>query len=516
MIQGTGSHVGKSVIVAGLCRLFNRRGYRVCPFKTQNMALNSFVTEDGSEMGRAQVVQAEAAGLKPDVRMNPILIKPVSDCNAQVIFMGKVVSDMSAKRYDGGKRKYLDKITDIFMQLKEENDIVIIEGAGSPAEINLLENDIVNMKTAEFSQSPVIIVGDIDKGGVFASFYGTTKILPDNYQDYIKGYLINKFRGDKDLLKPGIKWLEEKMDRPVLGVIPYFREIMIEEEDSVNLEKQKDRFIKRSAAKDSPLLKIAVIYLQHISNFTDFNSLDIDSRVEVNYVKDAEGIRSYNPDLVIIPGSKSTIKDLRYLRDSGMEKEIVSSFDDGASIMGICGGYQMLGKRLVDNFLVESEVKSERGFGFLDISTEFSKSKKTVQATFKMTEGASAVMDIGSDFLMKGYEIHMGVTDIPISYTKLFKISGEETDGVIIQDPKRKNIIMGTYIHGIFDNKAFRDSVIKKLCDLKYGEGKVLAEDDSGVKEYFDFKQGQYDKLAELIENNTDIDLLHKIIENGI
>jgi len=273
MVQGTGSHVGKSIVVAALCRIFLQDGYRVCPFKSQNMALNSYVTESGGEMGRAQVMQAEASGLKPEVYMNPILIKPVADINAQIIFMGKAVKNMTAVEYDSEKKKYLNKISDILYSIKRKFDIIVIEGAGSPAEINLLENDIVNMKIAELANCPVMLVGDIDKGGVFASFYGTIKILPQGYQKFFRCLLINKFRGDRSLLDPGIDWIEKKLSIPVTGVIPYYRDIFIDEEDSVNFEKQMPKTINRISKSIDKKIKICVIYLPHISNFTDFNSL---------------------------------------------------------------------------------------------------------------------------------------------------------------------------------------------------------------------------------------------------
>ncbi|MCX6346887.1 MAG: cobyric acid synthase [Actinobacteria bacterium] len=369
MIQGTGSHAGKSITVAALCRILRQDGYNVCPFKTQNMALNSFITADGGEMGRAQVVQAEAAGLTPEVYMNPILLKPVSDTGAQVIYMGKVLRNMSAGEYDKNKRYYINAIKELIDKLKRKFDVIVIEGAGSPAEINLLKNDIVNMKTAEIAQSPVILVGDIDKGGVFAHFYGTVKILPKKYQKFFKGMIINKFRGDKTLLDPGIKWIENKLKLPMVGVIPYYRDIFIEEEDSVNLEKQ---FSKRLNSNSSGKIKIAILYLPHISNFTDFNALELEPEVDLIYIRTIKELADINPDIIIIPGSKSTINDLLYLRNSGFEYEIQERYKKGTIIIGVCGGYQMLGRRITDKYKTESKVvESIEGIGILNIETEF-------------------------------------------------------------------------------------------------------------------------------------------------
>ncbi|MES0342380.1 MAG: cobyric acid synthase, partial [Candidatus Humimicrobiaceae bacterium] len=329
MVQGTSSHVGKSVTVAAICRILKQDGYSVCPFKSQNMALNSFVTASGGEMGRAQVVQAEACGLEPEVFMNPILIKPVADTQAQIIFMGKVLKNMSASEYDKNKKFYLDKIKELLDDIRKKFDYVIIEGAGSPAEINLLKNDIVNMRTAVIAQSPVILVGDVDRGGVFASFYGTVKLLPDNFQKYIKGLLVNKFRGDVDLLQPGNDFIARKLGIPVLGTIPYFRDIYIEEEDSVNLEKQQDNAASMSRPETSKAdgkIVIGVIYLPHISNFTDFNALKHEEEVNLIYLRNAADLAELDPHLIIIPGSKSTINDLIYMRRSGLEEEIKKQY----------------------------------------------------------------------------------------------------------------------------------------------------------------------------------------------
>lgn len=564
MIQGTGSHAGKSITVAALCRILRQDGYNVCPFKTQNMALNSFITADGGEMGRAQVVQAEAAGLTPEVYMNPILLKPVSDTGAQVIYMGKVLRNMSAGEYDKNKRYYINAIKELIDKLKRKFDVIVIEGAGSPAEINLLKNDIVNMKTAEIAQSPVILVGDIDKGGVFAHFYGTVKILPKKYQKFFKGMIINKFRGDKTLLDPGIKWIENKLKLPMVGVIPYYRDIFIEEEDSVNLEKQ---FSKRLNSNSSGKIKIAILYLPHISNFTDFNALELEPEVDLIYIRTIKELADINPDIIIIPGSKSTINDLLYLRNSGFEYEIQERYKKGTIIIGVCGGYQMLGRRITDKYKTESKVvESIEGIGILNIETEFSNEKYTRQVNFSFNDKLDDFFKFCNfdlpykfdvDFNMGGYEIHMGVsksnTEIcrPGNSIKneefltlsLFKVRSKirmpdyditnsinnygynyddgYNDGVISIDLVKKNIAIGTYIHGIFDNFEVRKFLINLTEQIK-NSGSEKAENkiavDSGKDNYFSYnelKEKQYDKLADLFRENMDMKMFYNILKNS-
>jgi len=538
MIQGTSSHVGKSVTVAAICRILKQDGYSVCPFKSQNMALNSFVTVSGGEMGRAQVVQAEACGLEPEVFMNPVLIKPVADTRAQIIFMGKVLKNMSAAEYDGKKKIFLDKIKELLDDIKSKFDYVIIEGAGSPAEINLLENDIVNMRTAAIAGSPVILVGDVDKGGVFASFYGTVKLLPTVFQKYIKGLLVNKFRGDVSLLQPGNDHIAQKLGIPVLGTIPYFRDIHIEEEDSVNLEKQQEKtdFISRSrVGKADGKIVIAVIYLPHISNFTDFDALEHEEEVNLIYIRNAADLAALEPHLIIIPGSKSTISDLIYLRESGIEKEIKRQYSKQTSVIGICGGYQMLGHRVTDRFKSESKsTGSIKGMGLLDIVTDYLKEKNTYQIEFDLKEGSRGQFGFFCNTLgdssggngqygkMKGYEIHMGISKVigpGNDLMPLFDISrrgDEETimdDGLLRLDRENKKMVMGTYIHGVFDNYIFRRTVVavlKTFHNIRSGPG------DSHIRSYDDFKQSQYDSLADLFRENMDMDLFYKILKSGV
>jgi adenosylcobyric acid synthase len=538
MVQGTSSHVGKSVAVAAICRILKQDGYSVCPFKSQNMALNSFVTASGGEMGRAQVVQAEACGLEPEVFMNPILIKPVADTQAQIIFMGKVLKNMSASEYDKNKKFYLDKIKELLDDIRKKFDYVIIEGAGSPAEINLLKNDIVNMRTAVIAQSPVILVGDVDRGGVFASFYGTVKLLPDNFQKYIKGLLVNKFRGDVELLQPGNDFIAQKLGIPVLGTIPYFRDIYIEEEDSVNLEKQQDNAasIRRpETSKADGKIVIGVIYLPHISNFTDFNALEHEEEVNLVYLRNAADLAELNPHLIIIPGSKSTINDLIYMRRSGLEEEIKKQYIKGTSIAGICGGYQMLGIRITDRFKSESkDTESLRGMGLIDIETDYLKEKNTYQVEFDLKEASRDKLDtypsdpgesdeIGSSYeKMNGYEIHMGISKVIGSgndLIPLFNISRrgdkdtELEDGHLKLDDENKKMVFGTYIHGVFDNYIIRKSmmqVLKAFNNIRSRSGK------KGIKSYRDFKQSQYDRLADLFRDNMDMDLFYKILKSGV
>lgn len=469
MIQGTMSNVGKSVVTAGILRVLKRRGYSVAPFKSQNMALNSFITEDGLEMGRAQVVQAEAAGIKPCVEMNPILLKPNSDTGSQVIVMGEPIGNMSAKDYFKHKNSLKPTIMQAYNKLSSQYDIVVIEGAGSPAEINLKTDDIVNMGMAEMADAPVILVGDIDRGGVFAQLYGTIELLPPNEKDRIKGIIINKFRGDKTILEPGLKMLKAKCHKDILGVLPY-SDFDLEDEDSLSL---------RFKNNNMSVLDIVVVKLPKISNFTDFMSLE---NFGVRYVTKPSDIRS--PDLIIIPGTKNTVSDMKWLRESGLEAEILKHSKD-TLIMGICGGYQMLGNNIYDDS--EGNIK---GMCLLDCDTVMTDQKCRTQ-----TEGK-----IVSKFLHNstyiGYEIHMGQTTIN---------SGEmfDTNGGAIKDN-----IFGTYIHGIFDEGSFRENIIKYIAQKK---GVDIDNAFVGLSEY---KNQQYDKLADLIEQNIDIDAIIKIMEN--
>ncbi|EMU52136.1 MULTISPECIES: cobyric acid synthase [Clostridium] len=475
MIQGTASNAGKSLIVAGLCRIFKQDGYKVAPFKSQNMALNSFITKDGFEMGRAQVMQAEAAGIEPDVRMNPILLKPTSDTGSQVIVNGEVVGDMSAKDYFAQKKKLIPDIMKAFNELAEENDIIVIEGAGSPAEINLNDDDIVNMGMAKLAQAPVFIVGDIDRGGVFASLAGTMLFLKEDEKNMVKGTIINKFRGDKSILEPGLKMLEDAINVPVTGVVPYLN-IDVDDEDSLT-----ERFNVR---EEIALIDIAVIRLPRISNFTDFNALEYIDGVSVRYVGSVKELK--NPDLIILPGTKNTISDLIWLRECGLEASIMKHVSKNKPLFGICGGYQMLGLTLKDPHNVEygGEIS---GLGLLSCETIFEKEKTRVRVEGKL-EKVSGVFSSLSDVVFEGYEIHMGDTT------------------------NNKNIVnegnvYGTYIHGIFDKETVSKEIIETLLELK-----GLSSENIKTFNMKEYKESQYDILANSLRESLDLEYIYKVI----
>ncbi len=502
MIQGTGSSVGKSIITAGLCRVLKNRGLRPAPFKSQNMALNSFITEEGHEMGRAQVVQAEAAGLKPSVLMNPILLKPSTDQKAQVIVMGKVLQNMSATEYHAYKPKLKVLVKQTFEELAAQYDCVVIEGAGSPAEINLREGDLVNMGMAELSNSPVILVGDIDKGGVFAALYGTVMLLEKEERQRIKGLIINKFRGDIKLLEPGLKQIEALTGIPVLGVLP-FTDLNIEDEDSVT-----DRFKGRQHA-DKPI-RVEVLYLPHVSNFTDFNAFELQSDVSLRYVMRGESLEE--PDVIILPGSKNTIEDLIYLKNSGLAEQILRAKRRGAFIVGICGGYQMLGEVIADPYGTESAVPSVNGLGLLNVKTCFETQKTTTQAR-GVIEPMAGNFTALSGLSVEGYEIHMGVTEkgpTVKSFMTLMRL-GQEDIAVMDGAVNEEENVFGTYLHGVFDSAAFIRCFIDSVR-LKKGIGLYEGASETSFKAY---KEEQYEKLAELLETHLDIDALVAILEEG-
>ena len=498
MFQGTASTVGKSIIATAFCRIFKQDGYKVAPFKSQNMALNSYITLDGKEMGRAQVVQAEAAGIEPRVEMNPILIKPSSDCSAQIILKGKVFKNMSAVSYDEYKYFFMDIVMESYNKLSSDNDIVVIEGAGSPAEINLRKRDIVNMEIANKVNSPVILIGDIDKGGVFASIYGTMMLLNETDRKRIKGIIINKFRGDVEILKPGLKMLEDLVNVPVLGVIPYFN-LSIDDEDSVT-----ERFNKSSL--NNKEINIGVIKLPYMSNFTDFAPLENQKNVNLFYFNKKI---DFMPDLVIIPGTKSTISDLKFIRNEGIEDWLKYYYKSGGIIMGICGGYQMLGQKISDSDKVESNLTEVNGLGLLDITTEFIHDKITSRVKAKVLNlENTAIKDLSNTYI-EGYEIHMGISR-PAGNVRPFiqiksrlKEKSEEIDGYMSSDGK----IFGTYIHGIFDTPEF---LMKILNVLKINKG--LRKISTEIIDYKSFKDSQYDKLALIVRNNMNINKIYEII----
>lgn len=490
MFMGTGSSVGKSLITAAMCRILNNHGFKVAPYKSQNMALNSFITKDGKEMGRAQVVQAECARMEPQVEMNPVLLKPNSDVGCQVILMGKAEFNMDAQDYHAHKPQLVDTVVSAYNTLAEGKDVIVIEGAGSPAEINLRDNDIVNMGLAELVDAPVVLIGDIDKGGVFAAIYGTIMLLAPEERARIKGFVINKFRGDVELLKPGIEMIEEKVQIPCLGVIPYQR-FVIDDEDSVTerFDNQKDGAIT-----------IGVVYLKHLSNFTDCTAFEMHPDVKVEYYRNQRELQLANPDLLVVPGSKNTIEDTRHVIDSKMGDEIRRLHACGVPIVGICGGYQLLGKEIRDPFEVESTLGSIAGLGLLDIVTTLEKEKRTVR-TSGTVMGNFMGMEL-KDMQVEGYEIHMGTSEAQGDAKPFAVLEDGTIDGVIAADQS----VMGTYLHGIFDNDGLREKIIETLRRKKNLEAGPAAFDFKA------FKEEQYDLLAKTVETSLDMQKIMEVI----
>ena len=494
MIQGTGSSVGKSVVVAGLCRIFSDMGYKVTPFKAQNMALNSYITADGREMGRAQVVQAEAARVIPDADMNPILIKPNSDTGAQIIIHGKVYGNMSAVQYHKFKKQAKKFVKESFNRLSEKFDIMVIEGAGSPAEINLIENDIVNMGMAKIADSPVILTGDVDKGGVFASLVGTVTLLPEQDKNRIKAFLINKFRGDVNLLEPALTEITRMTKIPFLGVIPYFKDIYIQEEDGVAVE----NYTKKDLSFND--IKIAVLHLPHISNFTDFDALEKEPDVMLKYIKLNDNIDDF--DILIIPGSKNTIDDLIKIKESNFHLNIKKFISNSGFLVGICGGFQILGKKIFDPMHVESSSTEIDGLGILDFSTKMEKDKTTRQVKGKINPLCKSLF---VNEIIEGYEIHMGLNEY-FSNNFLFEnLETKEKDGLFSRD----NRVWGTYIHGIFDNDLFRRRFLNYVRTEK---GLKPLEQNIGFK-YKQYKEDGFNKLAKILKENIDLTALLQIMK---
>lgn len=481
MVQGTMSGAGKSLLVTALCRIFLQDGYRVAPFKSQNMALNSFVTPDGLELGRAQAVQAEAAGVDCDVRMNPILLKPSSDTGSQLIVNGVPRGHYSAADYFKMKKSLIPEILNAYHSLAAENDILVIEGAGSPAEINLRADDIVNMGLAELVDAPVILAGDIDRGGVFAQLYGTVALLRPEERRRVVGTVINKFRGDVALLRPGLAQLEELTGVPVLGVVPYLR-VDVDDEDSL-----APRLTK--TAHDRPV-DIAVIRLPHISNFTDFAPLEEHPYLGVRYVSDAKELGA--PDLIILPGTKSTMADLRWLRETGLAAVICAFAEAGNPVLGVCGGYQMLGKRLSDPEYAEQGGEME-GLGLLPCETVFSKTKTRTRRT-------ATVQATLSHAMVEGYEIHMGKTESAAPPFLIFE--NGEADGAVAGN------VFGTYLHGLFDS----GELTVKLADF-LAQRRGISLPEVTLEPRAIYKQRQYDLLAEGVRRSIDLDAIYKAME---
>jgi len=496
MIQGTASAVGKSILVTALCRIFRQDGFRVAPFKSQNMALNSFVTKSGEEMGRAQAVQAEAAGIEPTVDMNPILIKPEADSKAQVVVLGKPAMTLTAGEYGRHAGELLSVVEASLARLCSAYDIVVIEGAGSPAEINIKQNEIVNMRIARLAKAPVLLVGDIDKGGVFASLVGTLALLDEVERDSIKGFIINKFRGDIALLQPGLDYLESYTSKPIIGVIPYYHHILIPEEDSI--------FRGDGAGADNTgeTINIAVIYLPRLSNSTDFEPLQQETGVEVRYVSSVDEL-GY-PDAIILPGSKSTIADLAHLWRIGLAGSIIQQARSGTPLVGICGGFQMLGKEIKDPCGVESEESSVAGLGLLDMTTIFQPQKTTCQVKAQVLSNEGLLEGLRGEEVV-GYEIHMGQT-IGNNTRPLFlitqKMGGQAgyIDGAVAHG----GFIFGSYLHGLFDNANFRHTFLSKLRQRK---GLSLIP-----RQPIPSRQQQYDRLADIVRHSLDLKLIYQIL----
>lgn len=541
MIQGTMSSAGKSLIAAGLCRIFHQDGYRVAPFKSQNMALNSFVTADGLEMGRAQVMQAEAAGTEPSVDMNPILLKPTSDKGSQVIVRGEVLGNMDARAYFKYKPQLKPVIREAFARLEEDYDIIVIEGAGSPAEINLKENDIVNMGIAEMFDSNVLLVGDIDRGGVFAQLAGTLMLLPEDERARVKGLVINKFRGDKTLLDPGIDMIYEMCHVPVCGTVPYIKDLRVDDEDSLserlNIKRTDTGHSRKNAEGNSSfgtsdIVDIAVIRLPHISNFTDFDVFDSVSGCRVRYVSDGDELSG--ADMVILPGSKNTISDMMWLREKGLDKKIIRAADD-IPVFGICGGFQILGHTIEDRFgsdsgalndddgrtrtavgIDDNNPETVEGLGLLPVCTHMKKNKTRRQV-------AGVIPSIGGIFKTlsgkkySGYEIHMGDTvyvngdsviqtqDDPTMHANGESMIHIQDDQVIINSGN----VYGTYIHGIFDDSDIAAELVSVLAERK---GLDTGMTGTKPQSYSDYKEKQYDRLAEVLRESLDMKYIYSIL----
>ena len=492
ILLGTASGVGKSTLACAFCRYFKKEGYKTAPFKALNISLNSYVTEEGLEMGRAQVVQAEACGIKPSAFMNPILLKPSGNGKTQVIVNGKVYCNIDSYKYREMTEELRGKAKDGYNILAENNDVIVLEGSGSCAEINLKDSDIANTHMAKSVDAPIILVSDIDRGGVFASVVGTLMLLSEEERERVKGVIINKFRGNADYFKPAMKQLEDIIKVPVLGVMPYFK-LDIEDEDGVTDKLNK---IKKENSLD-----VAVIKIPHMSNFTDFNSLNMLKGVSVRYVSEVSELGE--PNLILIPGTKNTIQSLKFLKESGLFEEIKKQKENGTLIFGICGGYQMLGKKIKDPLRIEGENEEEDGFGFLDMETIFNKDKTT-----KHSEGT---IILNNDILKNslgnkvvGYEIHNGVSNI-FENNRVF-IEGNDGEKLGICDKTQR--VYGTYLHGVFDSSEFLNSFFKRLKEIF----NIKELDSEEIVDYETYKNSQYEKLEEILRENIDMQKVQKII----
>ena len=486
MLAGTGSDVGKSIIAAAFCRIFLQDGYHPAPFKAQNMALNSYATPEGLEIGRAQAVQAEAAGVPCHTDMNPLLLKPSSDHTSQVVLNGRPIGNRNAYEYfrREGREELRKEVHAAFDRLAARYNPVVMEGAGSISEINLRDSDLVNLPMAMHAGADVILVADIDRGGVFASVYGSVMLLRPEERKHIKGILINKFRGDIRLFESGVKMLEDLCGVPVVGVVPYYKDIYIEEEDSVMLQTKN---IRAGQGK----VNVAVVLLRHLSNFTDFNVLERDPRVHLFYTNNTDELMK--ADIILLPGSKSTLSDLYELRRNGVAQAIVRAHREGATVMGICGGYQLMGREVCDPDHVEGEIERLPGLGLLPVSTRMQGEKVTRQVRFRFLEDSA---------VCEGYEIHMGTTpplaDVPVS--PLNHLADGREDGYFVD-----RTCMGTYVHGILDNPSVIDYLLEPFADKL----KETAFD------YKAFKEEQYDKLAAHVRKHVDLPLIYQILTDN-
>ncbi|MBI3740558.1 MAG: cobyric acid synthase [Chloroflexi bacterium] len=496
MIQGTMSSVGKSLIVAALCRIFKQDGLRVAPFKAQNMALNSFVTRDNLEVGRAQAMQAQAAGVDVTVEMNPVLIKPEADSFAQIVVMGKPWARIAAGEYIRRRAELWEVVTRALDAMRAEYDVVVIEGAGSPAELNLRRGDLVNMAIAEYANAPVILVGNIDLGGIFAQLLGTLALLEENERARVRGFIVNKFRGDRHLFDDGVKILEQKSGMRVLGVMPFIYDLRIADEDSVALDEIPTMDNGRRT------LDIVVVRLPHISNFDDFDPLRAEPDIVVRFVDRSEDLRA--PDLIILPGTKTTIADLNFLRARGLAHRIVQFARARGPVLGICGGYQMLGNKICDPLRVESDQAQAEGLGLLPVETTFAEEKQTVRACGKIVANAGLFAD-ARGLEIAGYEIHIGQS-IARDSMPLINVSArgetrvEDADGNISSD----GWIAGTYFHGLFDNDKLRAQFLLNLAARKGFT--------RGTRTRFD-RDLMYDRLAEIVRAHLDLRAIYRLMQ---
>ena len=504
MVQGTASHVGKSVLVAALCRIFRQDGYRVAPFKAQNMSNNSYVTPEGGEIGRAQAVQAEAAGIEPSVEMNPVLLKPEAESRSQIVLLGKPQGSAGGSYFAEVKPRLWQAITTSLDSLREQYDVVVIEGAGSPAEVNLKQHEIVNMRVALYCGAPVLLAGDIDRGGIFASLVGTMELLDPEERECVKGFIVNKFRGDVTLLEPGLAFLEERTGVPVAGVVPYYYDIDIPEEDAVPLEERR-----RMKEGTGYLLDIAVIGFPHISNFDDFDPLKREQGVRLRYVETHDELGL--PDMVVLPGTKTTVRDLEWMRERGFAHRVRQLASDGVAVVGICGGYQMLGDRILDPEGIESKEPETRGLELLPVTTVFEGTKETHRVTGEV-RGCSGLLQGAAGTALEGYEIHMGRTSPTAGIREpggdgpflLKERSGrpiQHVDGAV----DSRGMVLGTYIHGLFYNPGVLASVLGVLAERK---GVSLPAPVDAGRHSID---AEYDKLAALVRGSLRMDLVYRM-----